>query len=545
MRISLDLEGFLPIPLFSDVVWTGLLAVLASLLLQVPGAHSQVPATPSAPAPASTEPAPAPPPPMPVPPPADPEGWRALARDDLNDLYRALSDNHPGKYVDKDSADYRAWLERGYAEAKASLPRVTDAASYYYLMQGYIGGFRDTHLVLWPSRKEMGIPTRSWPGFTTRWLGGRYVVAPGAPAGDATPPAGAQLISCDGKPAELIAKERLDRYEGNLQLESQRFTTASRLLWERGNVFVPPPPRTCDFKVGAATRAHRLSSRPGDQEELSAAVAASRAAARGPEGVSMWNGIVPWIGLPSSFTGEEAWQALFAQIDAQKQQIQAAPLVVIDARGTVGGSSGYANQLARRLWSRELVAAHQPQLGDLVWRVSPDNRRFLVNTLEKIKKEAALSGGASEMEEMIARFDEAAQRGEHSVYIAAKKRPAAQAAVENPMQGRVIVLTDYSCVSACLDFMDLVLAMPNVEQAGMETNADTIFMEADRFPLPSGMLLLDVPHKAWVQRPRGSNVTYVPRPGLRYRGDPADDAALKQWLWTATGMGRTSRGERG
>jgi hypothetical protein len=80
----------------------------------------------------------------------------------------------------------------------------------------------------------------------------------------------------------------------------------------------------------------------------------------------------------------------------------------------------------------------------------------------------------------------------------------------------------------------------------METNADTIFMEADRFPVPSGMLLLDVPHKAWVQRPRGSNVTYLPRPALRYGGDPLDEQALRAWLWTALGLNQpnAARGRR-
>jgi hypothetical protein len=93
--------------------------------------------------------------------------------------------------------------------------------------------------------------------------------------------------------------------------------------------------------------------------------------------------------------------------------------------------------------------------------------------------------------------------------------------------------------------MDLVLAFPNVEQAGMETNADTIFMEADRFPLKSGMFLLDVPHKAWIQRPRGSNATYRPKRKFRYLGDPADDEGVKAWLWRAIGLTNTSRSGAG
>lgn len=277
-------------------------------------------------------------------------------------------------------------------------------------------------------------------------------------------------------------------------------------------------------------RDFRLNYRPGTQEEYTAALSAARGPAPAAAGVSVWNGSVPWIRLPAAFIGEPAWQALYAEIDQRIDEIRTAPVVVIDARGTLGGSSGYANQLVRRLWGAPMLAAHRPHLGEAVWRVSPENRRFLVNILENIRTEATLSSDIPRMESMIAQFDSAAAAGQHVIREPRPPVQRPQAPGENPMRGRVIVLTDYSCVSACLDFMDLVLAMPNVEQAGLETNADTIFMEADRLTLPSGMFLLDVSHKAWPERPRGSNVPYVPRPALRYRGDPTDDAAMKEWL---------------
>ena len=41
----------------------------------------------------------------------------------------------------------------------------------------------------------------------------------------------------------------------------------------------------------------------------------------------------------------------------------------------------------------------------------------------------------------------------------------------------IFFLTDYVCVSACLDFADLILSLPNVTHIGQETSADTKYLE--------------------------------------------------------------------
>jgi hypothetical protein len=112
-------------------------------------------------------------------------------------------------------------------------------------------------------------------------------------------------------------------------------------------------------------------------------------------------------------------------------------------------------------------------------------------------------------------------------------RPASAPA--NPVKGRVILLTDGACTSACLDAMDLFLAMPGTVQAGTKTSADTIFMDISHVDLPSGIFTILYGHKAWVKRPRGSNVPYVPAPRWTYRGDLQDDAGWKSWLLARLG----------
>jgi hypothetical protein len=102
------------------------------------------------------------------------------------------------------------------------------------------------------------------------------------------------------------------------------------------------------------------------------------------------------------------------------------------------------------------------------------------------------------------------------------------------MRGRVVILTDYACASACLEFMDQAMAMPGVIQAGTTTSADTIFMELTEVrELPSGLSWFNFPHKAWVKRPRGSNIPYVPSERFTWTGDLNDEAGLRQWLAAA------------
>jgi hypothetical protein len=98
------------------------------------------------------------------------------------------------------------------------------------------------------------------------------------------------------------------------------------------------------------------------------------------------------------------------------------------------------------------------------------------------------------------------------------------------MKGTVVVLTDYICNSACLYMLDLYLRLPSVIQVGVPTSADTIFMEVGTQMLPSGKALVSFGHKAWIARPRGSNVAYTPAPALTYSGDLGNDADLREWL---------------
>ncbi len=98
----------------------------------------------------------------------------------------------------------------------------------------------------------------------------------------------------------------------------------------------------------------------------------------------------------------------------------------------------------------------------------------------------------------------------------------------NPVAGRVFLLTDGDCGSACLDFADMVRALPGAQHVGRTTSADSVYMELRSVPLSSGIARLAFATRVYRNRPRGNNQPYVPH--HVWRGDIADTAALERWI---------------
>lgn len=462
--------------------------------------------------------------------PADAAGWRALAARDLDAMRDALRANSPIFIVERDSSPLRAWAESGYAQSLADLSKVDDAASARALLSRYAGGFRDGHISLratdaYPAHKD------GWPGFTLRWDGSAYRVDGRAPFAGAPvlPPENAALVSCDGVPAEKVARTRVDFVFGNLDL-SGRIRTAPWLLWDLGNPFAGAPPRQCSFSVDGKPVAFPLAYRPIDDKEgadvLKRGTGVTPTMDVAPWGEDRW-----WIGIPSFGNGD--WTSFFAKVDKAMPELRKASAIVIDMRGNGGGNSAYASRLATRLYGLDLVRAEAPVLGPVTYRASAANRQTYANYLEFQRKDGGDQETIAYLESVVSRFDKALAAGDGKFEVADDVSDATRPTPpSNPVAGKIILLTDGHCNSACLDAMDLFTALPGTIHAGTMTAADTIFMDISRVDLPSGLFSLGYGHKAWTERPRGSNVPYRPAAAWTYTGDLRDNAAWKAWLET-------------
>lgn len=491
--------------------------------------------------------------------------WRAAGEQDLQAIHDALAENHPAVIGDGQAA-FRAQLETGLQESRARLDRVQDALDYAYLLRGYARGFRDANISIQPNWQAApawdGV---AWSNLTVGWRNGRYVVTWVKPGERRLPPVGAELVSCDGTPAEDFARRRLDGWEGDLNLEADRVMTAPYLFWDRGNPFIGGLPGECQFRDGRRARSYSLSSSFASEPERRAAWEATIYTPRTPLGLEDWNG-GKWIHM-HTLAADAGWEGFFAQIEAQRDALRAAPVVVIDLRGAGAGGAEYGYRLANWLWGVDFRLSRQPDAGQIAYRVSPANRQFFVEALGRMQADPVFAanypGTIAEMQAVIAAFDAAAAAGQttftraapSTATVSAVSAPApvagegeepeaaaaaaaadaapAPAATEppaNPVQGRVVVLVDAACRGGCLDTVDVLLTMPNVVLAGQPTGADTRFIEPTRLALPSGNAWLDYGHKAWLGRARGDNQPHVPAAGLTYAGDPTDEAAVRAWL---------------
>lgn len=500
---------------------------------------------------------------------ANAQEWSAAAAQDLQAAHDILRDNSPEMYVDRDSANFRSWLDAGLAQAKAlPLGKINNGAAYAYALRHYLRGFHDDNIGLLQGGQPLWFAV-GFPGFATGYRNGAYVVTWSDPQGRGLPPVGAQLIACDKVPAETLAKQRLDGFEGDLSSPAGRVRSAPYLLWDRANTMLPPMPEKCDFQVGRGRRSFQISEQvPNDQQQH----AAFASAGAKPEGLS----IAPagtggfWIGV-HSLDSSAGWDAFLAQVDQNLAAVQAAPFVIIDLRGALEGDHRNGQRLTNRLWTPEFFLSRQPQSARVVYRTAQGNRQYYAETAARLAADPLTAAQAGPLQSILDKIDQAMKDGKTTLDViettvpvtaaapAQPTQPAAAATTasgaaadaaatgsappppppapsapppSNPMKGRVLVLVDSWCSTECLSLVDALTAMPNVTVAGTPTSADSIFLGNVTYKLPSGQSFVLYGDKAWLDRARGSG-PLVPQGPLAYTGDIGDEAAWKAFALQA------------
>ncbi len=458
---------------------------------------------------------------------AQAQDYRAAAERDLRAAHDLLRDNHPAAYVDKDSAHFRTWLDAGLNEALAGLPKVQGVLAYENIMRSYLNGFHDTNIAFIPGYAELpGYFAAFWPGFSTRWTNGGYTVAWTRAGDPKLPPVGARLVSCDRKPADQVAKERLDRYEGDMAQAVDRARTAPFLFWDRGNPYTAALPQKCVFRVGTSNKTYTMNYQPSAEAERRTAYMAGLGKPQGGPTMEAWNGGF-WVRLPTFTEGAE-WDAFLAQLDSQLAAVQAAPVVVLDMRGASDApTSRNGYKLANRLWGPDFILGNQPQVGNAAYRVSASNRAVYADAVNRMRADPLSFYQVPIWERMLGEFDAALAAGQPLLNRNESKAPTT-AAPPAALRGKVIVLTDSYCAAQCLSLMDLFTRLPGVVHAGVPTSGDSIFVGQTVAALPSGEGSISFGNKAWLDRPRPSGQGFTPT--APYTGDPADENAVRAFV---------------
>lgn len=461
--------------------------------------------------------------------PATPVDWKARLEADVTAFHDAIMDSHPGP-VDPLNPGFRPRAEAGLKQALQRAKAVDSQGGWWWALRAYQAAFDDGHVQLW-SRGDTLTFGNTWPGFLTAWRGKAQVVA-AREEGASLPPLGAQLIDCDGTAADALAAERVGTFRGRWFLESQRVTFGSLLFVNASNPYLKPL-KTCRFKVHGAVKAFTLNWKPISDEALGTYRQQANPQADYRFGVREVDGGW-WISTPG-FNGNtqsddfKALTQLIAQMQSDQARLQAAPRVVLDLRGNGGGASRWSYEMARLLWGEDWLKAHEPKGADATeWRPSEAN----IAAIEAFLKDQRDNNGSPEAiawaERAIAGM-KGARAGGLTYWRDADDETAGRPAMTatTPLKGRVFVLTDTTCGSACLDAVDLWKALGAV-QVGRETSADTLYMELREQPLTTPGVFIAIPMKVYRGRPRGNNEPQ--RPAHAFEGDMSDDAALLTWI---------------
>jgi hypothetical protein len=458
--------------------------------------------------------------------PASAEGpWMEIANRDLDAIQALLQANHPGP-VDAEHPYFREWMQKGMVEARGKAAAARNFRDYKWTLLTYLNGFRDDHtrvnLLVDAARQE-------WPGFLPKLNEDGTVTV-----GTSTLPnvkEGDRILSCDGLSLPQLFEERVALIRWNRDIESQRYLHFPRtLLIDYGDT--DSKLRSCSVDGGSGPVTVNLEWRLLSFDEALAARRRAIGTSAVELGLRKIDGV--WfLSMPSfNYWGSDSVSA-FRDVQKRVQKniddIRSG-ILVIDLRGNLGGMSSWADDIAATLWSPAWVEGIKSNIEYVVdWRASTSNLARIEALIARMDRDQL---DARELEDVRALMKAALAAGQPLARQSTRPQPR-QMPDSSPFKGRAYLLTDYYCVSACLDFSDVMLRLPRVTHIGQATGADALFIDTDSAPLPSGLASLTYSNKVYRKRVRGHNEGYEPK--HRWPGGVMTFEALAKWVRSLPG----------
>ena len=441
--------------------------------------------------------------------------WQAMASADLDAVHARIQEAHPG-VIDPANPQFSVWVEKGYQEARAYLPYVVSYDTALSVVRYYTAGFEDGHLGYSDDiRHDYPILVTGW---NIDWTRGHYVVTASLPGWSVPlPPVGAVWTGCDGLSADDVLKTKVapftDRRAGD---ESHR--TRVMELWVRRPV--AEDLRECTFRTASGeTMRLPVAYQPIKTKQFFDALPRTQdGSARAANAYELQDGVL-WIHAGNFKLREESGD--IHELDemlAGLAKVRDVRAIVFDTRGNRGGDSSVGDRIFEAAtggleFDRSNLDAFPRYHAQ--WRVSDFLVTFLDSMLEQ-SKQLYGAGSARVAEDTAFRDEVIAARKAGRSWVDQDAGPSirrqdviARHGHMRRFDAKIALLTDSACVSACLDFADVVLQVPGVIHMGQTTDADSVYMVAAPSRMPSGNRLV-MPVKVWRNRVRGNNEPLVP-----------------------------------
>lgn len=458
--------------------------------------------------------------------------WSKVIEADIQQIYTTVKDNHPG-YLDKDNAYFKNWLEQGYQQALTSAKSAQSLNDAMTIIKTYSAGFADGHFSIGFDYQPKRL---KWAGIKIQKYGKDYRVSFSDNSHNSSmPELMAKLVACDGQPVAEIMQNEVLKYRFNApDLNFPKVWYAARILVDDG---IGKRTRfdSCRFEQNGVMKDFELSWKSITHSDYKSKTITNNTARQfqfETIGDDQY-----WVTLPKFYPDQQEQKVLRQVLEQVKAVNTTAKQFVIDVRGNGGGNSQWGVQVAKAIYGDAYVEHYQlshPDKSYPLWRVSPDNTKHLEKILPQILQQfgednSAYKSFATLTEDMKAALEQKilfVKQGSGDE----DKANTAKTSASPVGSAQVLFLTDSSCGSACLDFADLILALPNVEHIGQETSADTVYMDIRIVDLPSGLGYYSLAQKVYRERQRKHNQSYIPK--YFYNADISDTQKLKQWIQT-------------
>ena len=462
--------------------------------------------------------------------------WQGLARADIEAVHDTIEHAHPGA-IDSLNPGFRVWMEDGYHEALGLLPGVYDYNSMLDAVRYYVTGFQDGHLRY--SDNARAARTHNGPIQVTGWkvdpIDGQYVVTKvwgGFPY--ELPPVGSRLIQCDGQDPETLYRERLAPFFDRRPFAVDETVIAYMLAFPmlRGREI-----KDCKFSAPQGESFNlKVAYVPEPLMEVFSFMTPSVPRPHRTNGFSFNNGIL-WIQAANFSLHKEDALELDAML-AKIRRLKGIRTIVFDTRGNGGGDSSVGGRIFEAATGDLDFDAHGIERLPRVyaqWRVSDVS---VASAAEQVQRAKEVYGAESsrvvsdqafldELTRERAKGQQWHEQWEKSKwgYRIDREEIIRRHGKLKRFSGKVVLVTDSHCASACLDFADVVRLVPGALHVGKTTSADSVYIDTGWARMPSGNGLI-IPLKVWRNRLRGNNEPLVP--DVSFDCDMDDDVCVRR-----------------
>jgi Peptidase family S41 len=461
--------------------------------------------------------------------------WQGLARADIEAVHDTIEHAHPGA-IDSLNPEFRVWMEDGYHEALGLLTGVYDYNSMLDAVRYYVTGFQDGHLRY--SDNARAARTHNGPILVTGWkvepIDGEFVVTKvweGFPS--ELPPVGSRLVQCDGRDPEALYRERIAPFYDRRPFAVDKAEIASMLTFPmlRGKEI-----KDCDFSASGESVKLKVAYVPEPLMEAFSFMAPTVRRPHRTNDFSFENGVL-WVHAANFNLHEEDAKALDAMI-VKIRQLKGIRAIVFDTRGNGGGDSSVGGRIFEAATGDLDFDGHGIERLPRVyaqWRVSDVS---VASAAEQVQHAKEVYGPESSRVVSDQAFLDELTR-EHAKgqlwheqwekskwgYRIDREEIIRRHGKLKRFSGKVVLVTDGHCASACLDFADVVRLVPGALHVGKTTSADSVYIDTGWARMPSGNGLI-VPLKVWRNRLRGNNEPLVP--DVLFDCDMDDDVCVQR-----------------